>query len=171
MRDAIIAKDASFNQNQTVSGKCRMVAGYTYDWVSKGLFRDGFKYDIVLDNGEFEAKWNLNCKEVGTRYSWLNDPKSVEEVGCIHTCQGLDLNYCGVIIGKDLQYSDGHLVFHKENNAKTDRNSGIRNADDEDAMKLIRNTYYVLLTRGMLGTYVYCEDKGLRDYLKSMLIS
>ena len=128
-----------------------------------------FKFDIVLDGGEYEAKWNLSCKEVGAKYSWLNDPDSVNEVGCIHTCQGLDMNYCGVIIGKDLQYRDGRLVFCKEYNAKTDRNSGIRNADDEEAMKLIRNTYYVLLTRGMMGTYVYCEDPGLREYLKSFL--
>ena len=171
MREAIMEKDALFNQNHSVSGKCRMVAGYTYNWISKNKNRDDCSYDIVLDNGAFQAKWNLHCNELGPQYSWLNDKNSVQEVGCIHTCQGLDMNYCGVIIGKDLKYSNGHLVFCKENNAKTDQNSGIRTADDEDAMKLIRNTYNVLLTRGMLGTYVYCEDEGLRNHLKSMLIS
>lgn len=169
MRNAILEKDDLYNQGHTVSGKCRMVAGYTYEWVSKGKYRDGFDYDIVLDDGEFEAKWNLRCNEVGTDYSWLNDPDSAMEVGCIHTCQGLDMNYCGVIIGRDLQYRNGKLLYCKEQIAKSDKNSGIRKADDETAAKLIRNTYYVLLTRGMLGTYVYCEDEGLREYLKGML--
>lgn len=78
------------------------------------------------------------------------------------------MNYCGVIIGRDLQYRDGKLLFFKEEVARSDKASGIRSADDNIAEKLIRNTYYVLLTRGMLGTYVYCEDEGLRDYLKGM---
>ncbi len=169
MQKAIIEKDDLNNQNHSVSGKCRMVAGYTYEWVSKGKYRDGFDFDIVLDEGAFEAKWNLRCNEVGSNYSWLNDPNSVREVGCIHTCQGLDMKYCGVIIGKDLQYKNGAIRYCKDQIAKSDRNSGIRKADDETAAKLIRNTYYVLLTRGMLGTYVYCEDEELRNYLKSML--
>ena len=146
-----------------------MVAGYTYEWISNGQFRDGPDHDIILDSEDFKAKWNLRCKQVGNNYSWLNDPLSVNEVGCIHTCQGLDMNYCGVIIGKDLQYRDGKLLFCKEEIARSDKNSGIRTADDDIAERLIRNTYHVLLTRGMLGTYVYCEDEGLRSYLKSML--
>ena len=169
MQKAIIEKDDSFKKDQSVSGKCRMVAGYTYEWISKGQYRDGFSYDIILDKGQFEAKWNLRCTEVGANYSWLNDPDSVKEVGCIHTCQGLDMNYCGVIIGKDLQYRDGQLVFCKNQMAKSDGNSGIRKADDETAKNLIRNTYYVLLTRGMLGTYVYCEDEKLREHLKELI--
>ena len=170
MQKAVREKDDLFNQNRTVSGKCRMVAGYTYEWVSKGQYRDGPDYDIVLDEGTFKAKWNLRCSQVGNNYSWLNDPESVDEVGCIHTCQGLDLNYCGVIIGKDLQYRDGKLLYCKDQIARSDRNSGIRRSDDETAARLIRNTYHVLQTRGMLGTYVYCEDEGLREHLKEMIV-
>ena len=170
MQEAIIEKDNLYNQGHTVSGKCRLVAGYTYEWKSKGQYRDSFTYDIVLDSGAFEAKWNLRCKEVGNNYSWLNDPDSVREVGCIHTCQGLDLNYCGVIIGKDLQFKNGAIQYCKDQIAKSDTTSGIRRADDETAARLIRNTYHVLLTRGMLGTYVYCEDEGLREHLKEMLL-
>ena len=81
------------------------------------------------------------------------------------------MNYCGVIIGRDLRYKDGKLIYDRSKIAKSDTSSGIRKADDETAARLIRNTYYVLLTRGMLGTYVYCEDEGLREYLKSWLIS
>lgn len=174
-KDLECQKESSQNDNPRLleesahSGRCRLVAGYTYNWISKKQFRDGPDFDIVLDNGEFKAKWNLNCKEVGNHYSWLNDPDSVNEVGCIHTCQGLDLNYCGVIIGKDLTYRDGKLIFNKKANAKSDISSQIKNVDDATAERLIRNTYNVLLTRGMKGTYVYCEDDGLREYLKSFL--
>lgn len=170
MMNAIKEKDELFKDGDK-SGKCRLVAGYTYEWNSKEQFRDSDIYDICLDSDSFKAKWNLQCKAVGSDYSWLNDPLSVEEVGCIHTCQGLDLNYCGVIIGKDLIYDGEKLAFNKDANAKTDLSSGIRKAEDELAEKLIRNTYNVLLTRGMCGTYVYCEDKGLSEYLKSLLIN
>lgn len=180
MAKAIKQKDDEFKQKLSfsngqlfntdeISGKCRLVAGYTYNWISKGENRDGPSYDIVLDDGTFKAKWNLRNSEVGAHYSWLNDPLSVDEVGCIHTCQGLDMNYCGVIIGKDLTYENGKLCFHKEANAKSDQTSQIKNADDALAEKLIRNTYHVLLTRGMKGTYVYCEDERLRNYLRSLI--
>ena len=169
LRDALREKERSY-ATESESGKCRLVAGYTYEWVSKGDNRDGEKYDIILDDGKFQAKWNLRCKEVGAHYSWVNDPESFEEVGCIHTCQGIDLNYCGVIIGKDLVFRDGKVRFNKLATAKSDRNSGIRKANDALAEKLIRNTYNVLLTRGMLGTYVYCEDDALREHLASMVL-
>lgn len=158
MREAI-------RQKNFEDGMSRLVAGYDYEWVTKDNFASD-EYDIVLEGGKFKAKWNMRKNN----YSWLNDPNSTEEVGCIHTAQGLDMNYCGVIIGKDLTYENGHLCFHKEMNAKSDRSSGIRTADDELAAHLIRNTYNVLLTRGMKGTYVYCEDKTLSDYLKSLFI-
>ncbi len=169
MHRTIVEKDNLYNCDHTVSGKCRVVAGYTYEWESKGQNRNGDAFDIILDSGNYKAKWNLRCNEVGPKYSWLNDPDSVNEVGCIHTCQGLDMNYCGVIIGKDLQYRDGKIIYCQSQIAKSDKNSGIRKADPETASRLIRNTYYVLLTRGMLGTYVYCEDEGLREHLKEML--
>ena len=157
-----------------VSGCCRVVAGYCYEWDqrrggSKGQFRDGNNFDIVLDGGRYRAKWNLRCDQLPVDYSWLNDPQSVNEVGCIHTCQGLDLKYCGVIIGRDLRYENGALWYDKNQNAMSDQASGIHNADEALAKRLIRNTYHVLLTRGMKGTYVYCEDEALRDYLKSLI--
>ena len=169
MRELLREKEKHFAAGNKRSGKCRMVAGYTYEWVSKNESRNTETYDIILDNGAFRAKWNLRCNEVGKDYSWLNDPDSFEEVGCVHTCQGLDMNYCGVIIGKDLTYQNGKLCYNPQAEAKSDRNSGIRRASPERAEQLIRNTYYVLLTRGMLGTYVYCEDDALREHLKNMV--
>lgn len=142
----------------------RMVAGYTYEWITKKDYDNGF--DIVLDEGLFKAKWNMDKKD----YSWLYDDKSFEDVGCIHTCQGLDMQYCGVIIGKDLRYKDGKLIYDPSQLAKTDRSSGIRTCKDpKKAKSLIRNTYNVLLTRGMRGTFIYCEDEGLKEYVKQLV--
>ena len=90
---------------------------------------------------------------------------------CIHTIQGLEVEYAGVIIGKDLTYNKerGQIEFHKEMNAHSDSASGIRNANDSLAEKLIRNTYKVLLTRGVKGTFIYAEDDNLREYLKQLV--
>lgn len=90
---------------------------------------------------------------------------------CIHTIQGLEVEYAGVIIGKDITYNkDTHMLeFHKEANAKTDTASGIRTSSDELAERLIRNTYKVLLTRGVKGTYIYCEDNNLKEYLQMLI--
>ena len=178
--DLIKKKDLEFQEqyckdagklvnDKSISGRCRVVAGYTHNWVSKGQDRDGDSFDFDLDNHSFRAKWNLRCSKYGTNYSWLDDPLSIEEIGCIHTAQGLDLNYCGVIIGKDLRYDKNNkkLVFDKTMNAKTDIASQIKNCDDLTAERLIRNTYNVLLSRGMKGTFVYCEDPDLQEYLKT----
>jgi DUF2075 family protein len=146
-------------------GKSRMIAGYTYDWKGNRTDRNSPDYHIYLENG-FKAKWNLELKG---NYSYILDENSFEEVGCIYTIQGMDLNYAGVIIGPDLRFDGKTLVFDKTRNAKSDYTSGIRTADDMLAKKLIRNTYNVLLTRGIYGTFVYCEDKALAKYLKSLI--
>ena len=105
---------------------------------------------------------------VDSDYSYLADPDSINQIGCIHTIQGLDLQYAGVIIGKDLIFRDGKIKFDK--NANVDNFSAkISSSDDKDAIRYIKNTYNVLLTRGMRGTFIYCEDKALNEYFKSLL--
>lgn len=155
MRDALREKNA-------VCNKARMVAGYCYDWNVKNNRGD---VDINLPGG-FQAKWNLENDKI-----WAINPRSFEEVGCIHTAQGLEFDYVGVLIGKDLKYdqSTGKVVTDKKAISPDDKSSGIRSASDEVARKLILNTYKTLLTRGQKGCYVYCEDEALRKYFKSLL--
>lgn len=112
--------------------------------------------------------WNKGMGMVDLGYSYLDDIESINEIGCIHTAQGLDLQNAGVIIGKDITYENGKIIFHKENNVDND-SAKISEQDDIKAAKLIRNTYNVLLTRGMRGTFIYCEDKALNEYFKSLL--
>ncbi len=148
------------------NGHARVVAGYCYEWKSDPTIRDGVD-DVIIPMYGFAKKWNLRYGSGLTAYSWADDPLSIDEIGCIHTCQGIDLDYCGVIIGKDVTYENGKIVFHKKEHPGTDL-AGIRTATDTDAETWIKNTYYVLLTRGIKGTFVFCEDKALNDYLKSL---
>ena len=119
--------------------------------------------DICLPGG-FQARWNLENDKI-----WAINPKSFEEVGCIHTAQGLEFDYVGVLIGKDLRYEDGRVVTDKYAISPDDKSSGIRGASDEEARRLILNTYKTLLTRGQKGCFVYCEDDALREYFKRMV--
>ena len=145
-----------------INNKTRMIAGYCYDWNVKNKKGD---WDIILPNG-FKAKWNLANDD----HRAVN-PNSFEEVGCIHTCQGMEFDYVGVFIGKDLYYKDGHVQTNRNAISKDDKTSGIRvkSTSNEEADKLIRRTYKVLLTRGIKGCYIYCEDEALRNYLKEKL--
>lgn len=145
-----------------INNKARMVAGYCYDWNVKNHRGD---YDIFLED-DFKAKWNLDGDNI-----WAVNPKSFEEVGCIHTAQGLEFDYVGVIIGQDLRYDpdSGKIITDKTKISKDDKSSGIRSSDPATAEKLIKNTYRTLLTRGQKGCYVYCEDKALTEYIKSII--
>ncbi|WP_366928435.1 DNA/RNA helicase domain-containing protein [Cellulomonas sp.] len=154
MRDAVRRRDDTHSL-------ARLVAGYAWDWVSK---KDPTAFDIII--GGVAMRWNSAEKD------WINSSASVDEVGSIHTVQGYDLNYAGVIIGKELRYDarSGRLLVDrasyrdrkgKENNPTL----GVRYSD-EDLLRYIVNIYSVLLTRGMLGTYVYVCDPELREYLR-----
>ena len=160
MHEAIRAKNAQ-------GEKSRMVAGYCWDWVSK---KQKHLNDIVLDNGAYAAQWNLT--EHGSL--WIEREDSISEIGCIHTCQGLEVDYIGVIIGPDLRFENGELVCDVSQRAKTDASiKGIKKMSREDPEKaaalgkeLILNTYRTLMTRGMKGCYIYCTDPTLRDAIR-----
>lgn len=155
LREALREKNA-------IDNKARMVAGYCYDWNVKKHRGD---IDIELPGG-FQARWNLENDKI-----WAINPRSFEEVGCIHRAQGLEFDYVGVLIGKDLAYdkATGCVITNKGAISQDDKSSGIRSASDDVARRLILNTYKTLLTRGQKGCYVYCEDEALRDYFKTMI--
>ncbi|MBO4572111.1 MAG: DUF2075 domain-containing protein [Bacteroidales bacterium] len=151
----------ALREKNLINNKARMVAGYCYDWNVKNKRGD---IDITLPDG-FAAKWNLANDRI-----WAINPGSFEEVGCIHTAQGLEFDYVGVLIGKDLFYdtASGRVKTNKKAISSDDHSSGIRSSSDEVASKLILNTYKTLLTRGQKGCYVYCEDDALREYIKRL---
>lgn len=143
----------------TKNNKARMLAGYCYNWISK---TNPNVFDIELENG-FKAQWNFSNTS-----TWAIDEDSFEQVGCIHTSQGLEFDYCGVIIGKDLLFKNNKVYTDSKQRAKTDQ-SLRGNNDIILADKIIRNTYKTLLSRGQKGCFIYCEDKALSDYIKSVI--
>ncbi|TAL45338.1 MAG: DUF2075 domain-containing protein [Salinibacterium sp.] len=146
------------------AGLARLVAGYAWEWKSK---KDKAAFDLIFD--DCELRWNSSATD------WIASPKSVDEVGSIHTVQGYDLNYAGVIIGPDLRYDaekgtlfvDRDSYFDKK--GKENNPSLGRVYSDDDLLRFITNIYGVLLTRGIRGTYVYVCDPSLRTYLQRFI--
>jgi uncharacterized protein len=157
-------------EKNKINNKSRVVAGYCWDWISQK--RPDLK-DITIEPFGYKATWNLTSD--GSE--WIISPKSVEEVGCIHTCQGLEVDYVGVIVGRDLIAIDGVLKTDPSARAKTDASlKGYKKESKVDpigaelkADELIRNTYRTLMSRGMKGCYVYFVDEVTSDYFKSKL--
>ena len=164
MRNRVVERNQSSN-------KARILAGYCWNWPKAGR-SDTNTHAIKI--GDFEISWNLDGGE-----SFAISPTSINEAGCIHTTQGLEFEYVGVIIGDDLRYEDGALVTDFKKRAKTDQSiKGLKKMEGDDperahrlADQIIKNTYRTLMTRGMKGCYVYATDKGLRDYLKNRVKS
>ena len=152
------------------NNRSRVVAGYCWKWPSK---KNAQAWDIELPAFEYRRRWNLD--KDGSL--WIVTPGSVEQVGCIHTCQGLELDYVGVIIGPDLAYRDGRIVSDATKRASSDQSvKGLKSmlkAEPESARAMadaiVKNTYRTLMTRGMKGCYVYCTDAPLAAYLRSRL--
>jgi len=148
--------------------KARLVAGYCWKWISK---KNPKLKDIVID--DYKATWNLDTDG----QTWIIKPDSVYEVGCIHTCQGLELDYVGVIVGYDLIVRNGKVITQPEQRASTDRSIyGWRKLikEEPDSAKarldaIIKNTYRTLMSRGQKGCYVYFIDDETRRYFENSL--
>ena len=146
-----------------VNNKSRMLAGYCYNWTSK---KEASAYDIIIGD-DFKAQRNFSNTS-----TWAIDENSFDQVGCIHTCQGLEFDYVGVIIGKDLIYRNGKVLTDPGARAKSDQSlKGFKNDSNHqtDCEIIIKNTYRTLLTRGQKGCYIFCEDKALSEHIKSIL--
>ena len=154
------------------NNRSRVVAGYCWTWPSK---KTPDAWDIVMPEFNYQRRWNLD--KDGSL--WIVTPGSVEQVGCIHTCQGLELDYVGVIIGPDLTFRDGKIVVDARKRASTDQSvKGLKQMlkkNPAEARKLadavVKNTYRTLMTRGMKGCYAYCTDAALADHLRACIAS
>lgn len=159
---------AIYEKNK-INNKARIVAGYCWSWDSK---EDLSAYDFKEDEFGFNMKWNMT----DYRGKWIIDPNSVSEVGCIHTAQGLEVDYIGVIIGKDLIVRDDNVLVDPSSRDVRDRTilgwkKGMReNPDYWQPLleKIIKNTYRTLMTRGMKGCYIYCSDEETRSYFQKV---
>lgn len=163
LRNIIGEKNKSAN-------RARMVAGYCWKWKSK-KHKDA--YDIEFPEYDFRMKWNLY--EDGS--TWIISPDSVNEIGCIHTCQGLEVDYIGVIVGKDLVVRNGQIITDASKRDSFDKSvRGYKKLLKEDPANakraldlIIKNTYRTLMTRGMKGCYVYFVDRETEEYFRKYL--
>ena len=158
--------NSELKARESERGLARLVAGYAWKWATKGA-TDSNTFDIEIEGTKLA--WNR------TAIDWINSPTSIDEVGSIHTVQGYDLNYCGVIIGKDLYFDEvsKSIKFDRKHyfdmkGMEKNRRLG-RNYSDADIETYVKQIYRVLLTRGIYGTYVYVCDPKLRAHLKSVL--
>ncbi len=137
---------------------CRVVAGYAWNWSTK----DGTaEYDIEIDG--LKLVWNSIAQD------WVNSPNAINEVGCIHTVQGYDLNYAGVIIGPELSYDESTKKLVVDAAKYKDFNGRRSISDPKELERYIINIYKTLLTRGIKGTYIYIADEKLARYFKNRL--
>jgi len=170
--------DSPVDLHQTIrrlnapGNKSRLVAGYCWDWKGK---RNPEIKDISIPEHGYEARWNLDRD--GSL--WIIQPDSVDEVGCIHTCQGLELDYVGVIIGPDLVVRDGAVITDAAKRSGQDRSvhgyKGWLRRDPAEARatadRIIKNTYRTLMTRGQKGCYVFSTDPETNAYLRQASVS
>ena len=152
----------ALREKNSINNKARMIAGYCYEWITEKN-PAGDEYDIVLEDG-FKAKWNFS----NTLFAIAQD--SFDQVGCIHTTQGLEFDYCGIIVGQDLRFDGERVITDPSKEALSDKSSGIRSCNDRQlADRLIRNTYKTLMSRGQKGCFIYCEDKPLLEYISQKI--
>lgn len=153
------------------ANRARMVAGYCWDWKSKSKPDE---VDVTIPEHGFGMRWNLASDEG----LWITAKDSVKEIGCIHTCQGLEVDYIGVIVGPDLVVRNGEVITRPEMRSRQDQTikgwKAEAKRDAEGARRkadaIVRNTYRTLMTRGMKGCYVYCVDKETARYLQGRTV-
>jgi len=158
MYDNIREMVSDIKQKDSEIKLCRIVAGYAWEWKSKN---NPNVHDIEIDG--LKLTWNR------TNQDWVNSKNAINEVGCIHTVQGYDLNYVGVIIGPELSYDEkeNKLIINSDNYMDANGWRGI--TDPEELKRYIINIYKTLLTRGIKGTYIYIVDGKLRKYFKNKI--
>lgn len=147
--------------------KARMLAGYAWKWTSeKDGNANGEIYDVSLPEYDFSMPWN--ARNIQTR--WAIESDGINQIGCIHTSQGLEFDYVGIIIGNDLKYNPKTMELYSsyDDYFDTTGKKGLKN-NPEVLTNLVKNIYRVLLSRGMKGCYIFCRDKNLQEYLKKRL--
>jgi DUF2075 family protein len=146
------------SEKENKEGLSRLVAGYAWEWVSK---KDKNKFDIEISN--VKLKWN------SVAVDWVNSPNSINEVGCIHTTQGYDLNYTGVIIGPEIDYDfeNNQFIIYKD---RYKDKAGKNTISAESILKeYIVNIYKTILLRGIKGTFIYAVNDNLKNYLAQFI--
>lgn len=149
----------------------RMTAGFCWEWSNAN--KDGsLADDVVID--DFKRPWNAKpeakklARGIPKATLWAHDPNGINQIGCIYTAQGFEFDYVGVIFGNDLVYDFDNQHWKGDRTKSAD---GTVKRSKEEFIDFVKNTYRVLLTRGMKGCYVYFVDKDTERFFKSRIES
>ncbi|UNZ16939.1 DUF2075 domain-containing protein [Streptomyces sp. 891-h] len=146
----------------------RITAGYCWKWSKEPKPGDPLPADVVI--GDWARPWNLKGERgvSGAPPSalWATDPAGFGQVGCVYTAQGFEYDWSGVIIGPDLVWRGDRWITDRAASKDPAFN---KSTSDDDVDRLIRNTYKVLLTRGMVGTVVYSTDPETQEKLRALV--
>lgn len=152
LRDMVNALE----EKEKLHGLCRIISGYSWKWVSK----NSDEADVTIDG--VDLYWNRQSKD------WINSTNKLNEMGCIHTTQGYDLNYAGIIFGSEITYNKDTGKIEIINSNYHDIN-GKKSALETELHDYIINIYKTIMYRGINGTFVYCYDKNLEEYFKKVI--
>lgn len=157
----------AINEKNKEGYDARIVAGFAWPWTSIADGNSDAQIpDVSMPEYSFAKPWNSHKNQ----YTWAIDPDKKDQIGCVHTIQGQEKDYIGVIIGNDLRYDPdtGRLEADASNYFDASGKKGLKEKPEE-LTRLIKNIYKVLLTRGTLGCYIFCRDKNLQKYFKERL--
>ncbi len=163
--DCNLMHEAIKKKNIEYKGLCRTLSGLSFYWRKKARDKKTTQYK---QNYDFEIDGHNYCwNEDFNASNFITNDKNVDKIGCIYTAQGHDLNYAGVIFGKDISYNPitKQIEYHLDEFIDTYSKS----KDSNKTVQNIINAYLVLLTRGVYGTYIYAVDKNLRNYIKDLI--
>jgi DUF2075 family protein/DNA replication protein DnaC len=147
----------ALREKEEAHGLCRLLSGYSWEWKSQKADVP----DIEIDG--LALKWN------STNEDWINSPNSFHEVGCIHTTQGYDLNYTGIIFGTEITYNEETSQLEVLPAQYKDKKGKQGIQDISDLRTYILNIYKTMMLRGIKGTYVYVCDEKLRRYFREYI--
>ncbi|CAM4410819.1 DUF2075 domain-containing protein [Paenibacillus alkaliterrae] len=152
---------------QSKGHKARILAGYAWNWTAPNQGNsNGQIDDVILDEHQFKMPWN----GYAIRESWAIHPDGIDQVGCVHTTQGLEFDYIGIIVGDDLKYNaeTGELFSNYNDYKDKTGKKGLK--DNPDKLNaLVKNIYKILMSRGMKGCYIFCRDQSLQNYVMERL--
>jgi hypothetical protein len=140
--------------------KSRVLAGFAWEWKDQASVEDP---DVIIEECNFRHSWNNRSNST----KWSYEPSMRDQIGCIHTSQGLEFDYVGIIVGNDLIIGEDGMVHAVYDNYKDSVGKRGLKTRPLELDRFVKNIYKILMTRGTLGCFVYCRDSKMRDYLKN----
>jgi hypothetical protein len=169
--DSPFAVEAAIREKAAAGFSARMTAGFCWKW-SNPLGDGTLAPDVAI--GEYRRPWNAKsgagrlARGIPRESLWATDPGGIDQVGCVYTAQGFEFDYAGVIFGSDLRYDPdrGEWIGHPE----CSQDGAVKRSGSR-FLELVKNTYRVLLSRGMKGCYVYFMDRDTERFVRSRIQS